>query len=234
MDRRKLIVGGGAAAVATTLSAVTGLPAQAAFTPASTADHVRRVLAEVNIDRGLVNPDGLRRMLERGYAEVVAAPPWDPSANNLAAWVRQRLVEVCRTETFAPAVTEIAESRALLAFSYLAYSQNQEIALPRLDPGIRVPAVLQRLEPDFFPVLVDQVTAKAGQSREFAYALQATSDELDRFLAEKVRESSSDEAGQGRGAQSKPGSGAEGLEFTAGILVILATVYWIKRGLTKD
>jgi hypothetical protein len=228
MDRRKLIVGGGAAAVATTLSAA--LPAQAASNlwPASTADHVRRVLDEVNIDRGLVDPDGLRRQLERGYAELVEAPPRDPYANDLETWVRQRIVEVCRTDIFAPAVTEIPQSRALLAFSYLAYSQNQDTLLPRLDPGMRVPAVLQRLEPDFLPVLVDQVTERAGQSRAFAYALQATSDELDRFLAEKVRESSDV---NGRMAQAQPGSGAEALEFTAGVLVILAFLYWIKRGL---
>ena len=227
MDRRKLIVGGGAAAVAGTLTAVTGamMPARAA----STTDHAQRVLDQVNIDLGLVNPEGIQRQFDWSCADALAAPPRDPYADDLDTWVRRRMAEVCRAETFTVAVTEDPQARSLLAFSYLAYSQDQDKPLPVLDPGMRVPAVLRILEPDFLPVLLGLITERSSASREFAYALQTTSDRLDLMVAEKLREFP-DDSGRVQAAPGNP-SGKDALEFTAGVVVFLAFLYWIKRGM---
>jgi hypothetical protein len=234
MDRRRLIVGGSAAAVATTLGAVAGpsLAARAASIwgtgPTSTLEHAQRVLDQVNIDLGLVNPDGLRRQYERSYADALASSPRDPKEYHLEAWVDNRLWELCRTDSYAAALTEIPQSRSLLAFSFLVYSQNQDMTLPRLDLGMRVPAVLDTLETDFFPVLSDLITQKSNESREFAYVLQTTAAELDRMVAEKLKES----LGEKGSVQAMPGnpSGKDALEFTVGVLVFLSFLYWIKRG----
>lgn len=228
MDRRKLIVGG-SAAVATTLVAAVGgnLPAAASIIgvgSTTTNDHVLRVLNLVDVGRGLVNPAGIQRQFEQGYADCEAALPRDPEADDLDAWIRRRMVELCGTDSYAAAVTEIPQTRTLLAFNFLVYSQNQEVALPRLDPGMRVPAVLRTLEPDFLPVLLDRINEASNARRDFADCLQATSAELDRIVAEKLQ-------GLPEGnvrAMNSPRDGREALEFTAGVLVILGFIYWVK------
>jgi hypothetical protein len=236
MDRRKFVVGGGAAAVATTLTAVSGAatPAVAASTigtgPTSTADHVQRVLNEVNPELGLVDPAGLQRQFERSYAEFLASAPRDPNANDLDAWIRQRMVEVCGTDSYVAAVTQVPQARLLLAFSFLAYSQHQETPFPTLSQGMRVPIVLRVLEPDFLTVLLQQLNERCSTSREFASALLATSAELDRIFAEKLRASSSY---RGR-APSMADNAADTAGYIAGVFVILGFLYWIKNGLKTD
>lgn len=229
MDRRKLLVSGSAAAVATTLTAVAPAAATSwpTSTPISTADHVRRVLGDVNIGLGLVDPAGLQRQFDRAYAALQSSPPRDPEAGDLDAWIRRRMVELSGTDSFAVAATEIPQTRSLLAFSFLAFSQHQETALPQLSLGMRVPATLRVLEPDFLPVLLNHVEDQSITSRGFAQALQATSAELDRMIAEKLRESS----GDGGMLMASPNNGKEALEFTAGVIVFIAFLYWIKRGL---
>lgn len=236
MDRRKLLVSGSAAAVATTLTAVA--PASAASRPVSTADHVRRVLSDVNIGLGLVDPAGLQRQFEQAYRALQSSPPRDPEAGDLDAWIRRRMIELSGTDSFAVAATEIPQTRALLAFSFLAFSQHQETTLPQLSLGMRVPTTLRALEPDFLPVLLSHIEDQSLSSRAFSYALQATSAELDRMIAEKVRESSGGDGGDGGGGgggggmrMASPNNGKEALEFTAGVIIFVAFLYWIKRGL---
>jgi hypothetical protein len=192
MDRRKLIVGGSAAAVAAALAAMAGkgIPLAAASTidvgPRSTADHARRVLGLVDVDRGLVNPAGLQSQFEQGCAAYLASPaPRDTEptgANDMEAWTAQRMVDLCGTDAFE-AATEIPQTRTLLAFGLLACSQRQEGEPPAIARGMPVPAVLEALEADFFPVLLDQIDAKSNGSPSFANALQASAGELDRLVA---------------------------------------------------
>lgn len=192
MDRRKLIVGGSAAAVAATLAVMAGkgIPLAAASTidaePTSTADHARRVLNLVDVDLGLVNPAGLQNQLEQGCAAYLASPaPRDTEptvATDMEAWTAQRMVDLCGSDSFE-AVTEIPQTRTLLAFGLLACSQHQEGEPPQTYRGMPVPAVLEALEADFFPVLLDQIGVKSNGSPSFANALQASSAELDRVVA---------------------------------------------------
>jgi hypothetical protein len=228
MDRRKFVVGGGAAAVATTLTAVTGaIPAVAASIagagPMSVDDHARRVLDRVNVDLGLVDPAGLQRQFERAYAGYLASAPRDPAANDLDAWIRRRMLELCGTDSYAAAVTEVPQTRALLAFSFLAYSQHQDTALPLLTRSMRVPTVLRILEPDFLPVLVDQIGERCSTSREFAVALQSTSAELDRIIAETLRDSSESL----RQTAASPSGPSETINYIGGVLALIAFFYWL-------
>jgi hypothetical protein len=235
MDRRKLIIGGGAAAVATTLSAVAGtrMPARAATL--STEEHARLVLDEVNVDLGLVNPEGIRRQLEQWYRALLASPPPEPSPDDLQTWIRRRMVELCGTDSYADAATKIPETRTLLAFNYLAYSQNQDEPLPEIDFGASVPPVFEKLEPDFLPVLLQLINEKSRSSREFATALEATLAELDRYVAEKLKEfpggkDSKSTKVRTQAAPGEPGAG-DALNFLAGMLVVGAFLYWMKREL---
>jgi hypothetical protein len=242
MDRRKLILGSGAAAVATTLGAVTGAtaPAQAApartrFRITSTADHARLVLEEVKVDLGLVNPDGVARRYDECYVALTKYPfpAREPDPAGLEAWIRRRMMDLAGTDSYAEAGTKIPETRTLLAFSLLAYSQNQDKGLPEVDPGMPVPPVFEKLEPDFLPVLLRLVKEKRESSREFAAALDATSALLDRIVAEKLRDLPGDKDGKSGGgivAQANPTPG-DGLNLALGVLVIMAVVYWVKREL---
>lgn len=232
MDRRTLIVGSGAAAVATTLSAVAAtttpaqaVPARARFRLASTADHARQVLEQVNVELGLVDPDGLRRRYEQCYALLLASPPHEPRPDDLETWISRRMVDLCGTDSYAD-VLKIPQTRSLLSFAFLAYSQNQDKPLPDIDPGIPVPPVFEKLEPDFLPVLFELINDKRATSRQFASALDAASDELDRIVADKLRDSP-DGKGTGGQAQAAPGP-AEALDFILFVVVLMCVYYWAK------
>jgi hypothetical protein len=185
MDRRKVIVGGGAAALATTLAAAGLRSAQASTIgagPTPTADHARRVLGLVNVDLGVVNPTGLENQLAQSLAAYRASAPRDPNANDLEAWTRQRMVNLCGTDSFQDAVTKIPQTRTLLAFSLVAYSQHQDIQPPKIARSMPVPATLARLEPDFLPELLSQINVKSKGSATFTTGLQTGTAELDRLV----------------------------------------------------
>ena len=190
MVRRRLIVGGGAAAIATTMAALAGrgiLPAAASTVDAesTTADHARRLLGLVNVDQGLVNPAGLQSRFEQGCAAYAASPaPRDTEptvATDLETWTRQRMVDLCGTDALTDAVT-VPQTRTLLAFGVLACSQHQVGEPAPVSQGMPVPAVLEALEPDFFPVLLSQIEVKSNSSPDFANALQAGSAQLDQLV----------------------------------------------------
>jgi len=202
MDRRKLIVGGGAAAVVATVAAVAGqgLARAAASTiadvPTTTADHARLVLDQVDADLGLVNPAGLHDQLTQSYLACQASfaqRDQDPVVTyDLDAWMRQRMVDLCGTDSYIAAVTEIPQTRTLLGFSFLAYSQRQDATLPPVDPTMAVPTVLQNLEPDFLPVLLGQIDDKRQSTLAFAAALESSTAMLDQIVAENVQAPSGD------------------------------------------
>ncbi|GIH09745.1 hypothetical protein Rhe02_78120 [Rhizocola hellebori] len=225
MDRRKFVVGGSAAAVAVTLGAVAG-GGVAGAEPTSAAEHARRVLDQVDVDAGLVNPDGLRRQFEQSYEAFLASAPRDPEANDLDAWIRSRMMGLCGTDSYVAALTEIPSTRSLLAFSFLVYSQNQDTPLPSLAQSMRTPTLLRILEPDFLPALVGQIDERSLASREFASALETSANELDRIFAEKLRGS----AGRWGRAKSAPSNG-DTAGYIAGVLIFIAFLYWIKGGL---
>jgi hypothetical protein len=213
VDRRKFIVGGGAAALAATLAATaTGGPATAAprrvFT---TEDHARRVLELVDVEKGLVSPSGFPALFDWGWDKYLASPPRDPKADDLEAWVRVRIMDLCRTDSFADALTKIPQTRSLLAFSVVMYSQDQTIDLPEITRSMPVPEMMSRLEPDFFPVFVDLINERSGSSREFATALDSAITEVDRLVEEKLREAGAWEDGMGAQASPRGGEILEGM-----------------------
>jgi hypothetical protein len=185
MDRRSLVVAGGVAAIAA-VAGGTILPTAASALgaePTSTADHARRVLELVNVDLGLVNPIGVRGKLVESLATYRASAPRDPNANDLHAWVRQRIADLTGTDSFKAAVTELPQTRTLLAFGFLSFTQHQDRRIPRITRSMPVPTVLAKLELDFFPELLSQINAKIGKSAPFANDLAASSSELDQFIA---------------------------------------------------
>jgi hypothetical protein len=186
MDRRKVIVGGGATALATALAAAGLRSAQASTTaagPISTTDHARQVLTMANADLGVVNPVGLQSQFQHACAAYAASPAPAPGAPaTMETWTQQRMANLCGTESFVAAATEVPETRTLLSFALLASSQHQKAALPQVNQGMSVPAVLKTLEPDFFPVLLNQTSAKSSGSPAFINALQAGSAQLDQIV----------------------------------------------------
>jgi hypothetical protein len=228
MDRRKLIVGGGAAAVATVLAAVAGdgTPAAASTVEVSTADHARSVLEQVDVDVGLVNPAGLRSHFQQTYSTCQATfaqpDPDSPPTNDLDAWIRQRTFDLCGTDSYVVAVTEAPQARTLVAFSFLAYSQNQDISVPQIESNMPVPAMLRNLEPDFLPVLVGQINDKTNTSPEFAGALLASLAEVDQMIAENQQDS-----GDGGPVQGTPNGAGDTIHYVVGVIGFISFLYWI-------
>lgn len=189
MDRRSLVVGGGAAAIATALGAVANgrnSPASASTIgagPTSTADHAQGFLENLDVELGLVDADAAQRMMTDSFGVYLASDPRDPKANDLHAWAQQRIADLTGTDDIEAAVTKIPQTRKLLATSFLIYTQQKDLQLPKITRSMSVPARLVKLEPDFFPELLRQIDAKSESSRGFADLLQAGSAELDRFLA---------------------------------------------------
>jgi hypothetical protein len=230
MDRRRLLVSGGAAAVAATIVAVVGrgTPALGDGAPVSTADHARLVLDQVNLDLGLVNPTGLQGQFEQSFAAsqtfFAQRDPDQPITNDLDGWLRQRMLDLCGTDSYAVAVTEVPETRTLLAFSFLACSQNQDGSLPtQIDPGMPVPSVAQNLEPDFFPVLLGQINDKSNASPDFADALQASSAALDQIIADNLPS----DPGDGGPLQGTPNGAEDTGRYIYGVVGFILFLYWI-------
>ncbi len=232
VDRRKLIVGGGAAALATTLAAVAGGNPAAAMSPAAlqriTVRHARQALDLVDPDRGLVRPAGFQELFQRGYVTYRESEPRDPRADDLEAWVRQRMMNLCRTDSFYDAGTKISQTRTLLGFSILAYSQHQDTRLPDITSSMPVDDVLRRLEPDFLPVLVQQIDEASARSRAFADAVTAGTSEMDRIIAEHLREWSGDGISARATAQM---SDRDMVSLSIGIIGFISFMYWVKGGL---
>jgi hypothetical protein len=228
MDRRKLLVGGGAAALATALVTVTGRGTPAAASPTSTADHARLVLNQVDVDLGLVPTPGFPTLYGQNYAAYQASfaqGDQDPVVtNDLDGWVRGRMLDLCGTDSYAAAVTEVPQTRTLLAFSFLAYSQDQGTALPAADPTMPVPTVLQTLEPDFLPVLVGQIDDKRGASPAFADALRAGSAELDRIVAATLQNPPGGDIEVG---QINGGGAGDIANYIYGVTCFVLILYWI-------
>ncbi|WP_433788701.1 hypothetical protein [Actinoplanes sp. CA-252034] len=178
MNRRGLIVGGGAAALAATI-----MPAAAsAATDPATAQHARRVLNLVNADLGAVDPEGATRLLEASLADYAESAPRDPDADDLLAWVQRRIAHLTGTDSIEAAVKRNPETRTLLAFGYLSYTQRQDRPQPRIARSMPVPAVLANLEPDFLPELLRQVQSRARTSAAFATALGTGSDHMTQLI----------------------------------------------------
>lgn len=182
MDRRSLIVGGGAAALAVAAGGIIQPAAASADGTTATTNHARRVLELVNVDRGLVDPDGARRHLAESLATYTASAPRDPDADDLNAWVRRRIASLTGTDSVEAAVYKIPETRELLAFGFLSYTQRQDRPQPKITRSMPVPAVLTNLEPDFLPELLRQVRGKAKASVPFASELRTSSDHLTNFI----------------------------------------------------
>lgn len=189
VDRRKLIIGGGAVAATAALAVVTGRAASAAEPrPLSTAAHARLVLESVDAERGLVTPVGFQEAFES------ACPPYppepvNPKADTLDAWARRRLVDLCGTDSFVDAWASSPQPRTLVGFFVVAFSQRQRPDRP-LSPvtgDTPLTDTLRDLEPDFLPVLHAQIAAKVERSPAFAEAVGAGGREFDRVVADHVR-----------------------------------------------
>ena len=226
MDRRKLLVGGGAAALATALASVAGKGTAAGASTISTEDHARAVLDQVDADLGLVNPAGLRSRLQQSCATcqaTFAQPDSDsPPTNDLDGWIRQRKYDLCGTDSYVAAVTEAPQARTLVAFSLLAYSQNQDVSVPQIEQSMPVPAMLQNLEPDFLPVLVSQINERGNASPAFAGALQDSLAQVDQMIEENQQ------PGDGGPEQGTPNSPGDTVNFIVGVIGFVSFLYWIR------
>jgi hypothetical protein len=92
-------------------------------------------------------------------------------------------VDLTGTDSSGAALLKAPQTRALLSFGFLAYSQYQDLRPPKIARSMPVPPVLATLEPDFFPELLGQIEVKTKGSPAFANQLKASSSELDRFVA---------------------------------------------------
>jgi hypothetical protein len=221
---------GGAAALA--VAATGGIsPAAASVAgdgPTSTADHARRVLEFVDVDLGLVDPDGAQRRMQESLATYEASDPRDREADDLYAWIRQRIADLVGAGSSEAAVTEIPQTRALLAFAFLVYTQHQDVRPPTITRSMPVPTVLARLEPDFFPELLSQIDAKGKRSPAFAGALQAGAAGLDRLVA-TVSNGPAISTGSAAAAASTNPTGTDILNGTLAVLLVMVAYYSIKK-----
>jgi hypothetical protein len=184
MDRRSLVVGAAAlAAVAgTRISAAQASTIGAATT--STVAHARQVLEQVDLDLGLVNPEGAQLQLMDSFDAYDASAPREPAANDLEGWTRQRFADLTGTGSLETALGN-PQTRTLLAFGFVVHTQHQDRQLPEVARSVPVPAGLARLEPDFFPELVRQIGIRTRSTPAFADLLQASAAKLDDVAAKK-------------------------------------------------
>lgn len=183
VGRRSLVVGGGAAA----LAALTGAVAPArAFGGASTAsEHARQVVEWIDVDRGLPDLDVVKNRLVQGLAELDASPPRDPRANDLHAWMQQRVTDLTgKTEAYPVVAYHDPLARALLAFFFAVHSQHMNPVPPTITESMPVHPVLARLESDFFPALVAEVDAEGRRSAAFAELMNTSDTEMERIITE--------------------------------------------------
>jgi hypothetical protein len=239
MDRRSFVVGGGAAVAATLGAAAVGqLPAAAAAVradaaPMSTGAHARLVLGLVDSDQGLVDPGGMQSRFAQNAAayqsSMATQDPDGPStATGLDAWAQQRMVNLCGTDNYVSAVTEVSQTRTLLAFGLLTCSQAQDVPMPQVTPGMPVPAGLDTLEPDFFPVLLNQIADKTNSSPSFANAMRTSMGAMDQMVAQNTQDPSGDGSGIEIGAMN---NGAAAAVFF-GVFVLAGLVYtWIRASI---
>jgi hypothetical protein len=183
VDRRSLVVGGGAAALA---AVVGGLPPAAALAGqrlSGTGEHARRVLGAVETERGLVDLETAFSRLTECVKSYQNSPPRDPNADDLHAWTQQRVTELTgKKEPFAEYLLEVPQTRSLLGFAFVSFAQHKDTRLPVMAHSMPVPAVLVKLEPDFFPELVNQIEIEGRRDQKFADLIQAGMAELDRFI----------------------------------------------------
>lgn len=182
MDRRTLIVGGSAAALAAVAAGTIPPAGASAATDPATTQHARRVLNLVNSDLGVVDIDGATGLLKASLTDYAGSAPRDPGADDLLAWVQGRVKNLTGSDSIEAAVRENPETRALLAFGFLSYTQRQNQPQPRIARSMPVPAVLANLEPDFLPELLRQVQLKAKTTPSFATALQSGSDHMTQLI----------------------------------------------------
>lgn len=220
VDRRQLIAGAGAAIVLSLTGKAASAISPAALRRITTA-HARHVLDLVDPERGLVKPAGFQELLEHNYPIYRDSEPRDPKADDLDAWMRGRVLDLCGTDDYADAVKD-EKVRKLFGFTVLAYSQQQDPDLPEIRRSMPVDDLLLRLEPGFLPELVGQLDETAGQSPAFAAALEAGTAEFDRILNEcRFPEQFSAQAMNDR----------EMLQMAVGIAGGISFMYWIKRGM---
>lgn len=222
-------MGGGVAAAAALAGASAG-PAAADATPASTVAHAQSLLTLVDPGLGLVNAAGLQSRFAESFTAYTATLPTqtrDPvPTSGLDSWSQTRMVDLCETDSPTAAITKIPQTRTLLSFSFLACSQGQDIPMPQIAYGMEVPTALQTLEPDFFPVLLDQIADKKTSNPGFAKAMLNSSAAMDQYVAQNVRPD-----GTLIGPTTLANNGAAGAVFF-GVFIAAGLVYtWVRQSI---
>jgi hypothetical protein len=231
VNRRSLVVGGGAAAL---VAATAGLsPAAAArVSRMSTAEHARRVLGSLNVDRGLVDLAGAQGRLKEGVASYLESAPRDPNANDVYAWTQQRVRDLTgRPDVFGGPLFEHPQTRALLAFAFALYTQHQDVRLPVIVRSMPVPVVLAKLEPDFFPELLRQLEAEGRGRPGLDRLLQAGSAELDRIVGEIAGDLT---GGGGDGDEPSAARPTSDLLVAAGLSLVVGVIVFINETIKED
>ncbi len=190
VDRRSLVMGGGAAALAAVAGKISPAAAAPIAKPATTSEHVQRVVASLDVRRGLVDLDVVAARLARSVADYEAAEPRDPRAADLYAWIQHRVTGLTGvTDPFESVVDELEQTRTLMAFGFAVHTQHQDLPQPVISPSMPVPRVMARLETDFFPALLGQIAAESRSQPAFSEVLRASAAELDRVMTALAQES---------------------------------------------
>jgi hypothetical protein len=194
VDRRSLVVGGGAAALATLVAGISPAAASAVGRSVGTAERVRRVLDTLEVDRGLADIDGVKRQLAESLLVYEKSVPRDPKADDLHAWVQQRVTDLTgRTEEYVEVAFETPQTLALLGFAFAVHTQRKDLEPVQVTQSMPVPALMSKLEADFFSEMVSQMDAKSRNEPRFGELVEKGSTEMLRVITE-VAQASPDSA----------------------------------------
>jgi hypothetical protein len=182
MDRRTLVIGAAALAVAagTRISPAGASTFGTATT--STIAHARQVLEQVNLDLGLVDPEGAQIRLMDSLAAYAASAPGDRLGDDVEAWTGRRVADLIGAGPLEAALDN-PQILTLLAFGFMLITQHQDTQPPQMVRNMPVPTELAGLEPDFFPELLRQIGIRSRSTPAFAGLLRAGAAEVDRVVA---------------------------------------------------
>jgi hypothetical protein len=175
----------------------------------STANHVREVFSSIDADFALVHA-------------VRSLNPEDPTAKQVRSWIQERAKEL-----------SAADIKELLAFGYLGWARHSVPASAKPSYSVLLKA-LQKLEPDFFPVLLAEIKSNESASPTFRAAM-ATARERITELESRVNSGTATQP-TGEIAYDTSGPGADPSESVGALLfgIGLVLIWWGGREESKE
>jgi hypothetical protein len=184
------------------------------------SSHARRFLATVDPDLHMVEA-------YRSYRQSAARKATDSDAH---AWCLARINQLCGATSFTKAF-EQHEVVTLLAVGSIDSTRRSDWSSLRIRQSMPVPAAMSRIEPDFFPVLLKEVTARTATSPAFSANLESAKQWLWQTAASLKAEAQlhqPDQPAIGTIAAAAPSTG-EALEGLLAFIVIATVVRWVQK-----